>query len=185
MNDFLFAWPFGLEHNNMMMRHGKHRGHSFAEVAQMDRSYCSWVLRSEPGTFMNFHKYLKKTHRGILEMGRHKGMFFDDLFASQQDYCRWVMNLEDPGAGFHKLIDWLKKKHSQEEAPAATSAATHTAEPVAKKFKSEECKICYDKVIDSVFVPCGHVAACITCADKLEACPICQIVCVAFKMFHA
>ena len=155
---------------NMMMRHGKHRGHSFAEVAQMDRSYCSWVLRSEPGTFTNFHKYLKKTHGGILEMGRHKGMFFDELFASQQDYCRWVMNLEDPGAGFHKLINWLKEKHSQEEPPP-TPAAKNTAGPVAKKFKSEECKICYDKVIDSVFVPCGHVAACITCAEKLEAYP--------------
>ena len=104
---------------NMMMRHGKHRGHSFAEVAQMDRSYCSWVLRSELGTFTNFHKYLRKTHGGILDIGHHKGMFFDELFASQQDYCRWVMNLEDPGAGFHKLIDWLKKKHSQEEPPTA------------------------------------------------------------------
>ena len=92
-----------------MMRHGKHRGNSFAEVAQMDRSYCSWVLRSEPGTFTNFHKYLKKTHGGILEMGRHKGMFFDELLANQQEYCTWVMNLQDPGPGFHKLIDWLKK----------------------------------------------------------------------------
>jgi len=169
---------------NMMMRHGKHRGHSFAEVAQMDRSYCSWVLRSETGTFTNFHKYLKKTHGGILEMGRHKGMFFDELFASQQDYCRWVMNLEDPGAGFHKLIDWLKKKNSQEEPPP-TPAAKNTAGPVAKKFKSEECKICYDSAIDSVFVLCGHVAACILCAANLETCPICEAVCVAFEMYHA
>ena len=170
---------------NMMMRHGKHRGHSFAEVAQMDRSYCAWVFRAEPSTFSKFQNYLKKNHGGILEMGRHKGMFFDELLANQQEYCTWVMNLQDPGPGFHKLIDWLKKKHSQEEPPTAMPEETDAAGPAAKKFKSEECKICYDKVIDSVFVPCGHVAACITCAAKLETCPICQIVCVAFKMFHA
>ena len=127
--------------------------------------------------FPNLRTTSRRTMGGILEMGRHKGMFFDELLATQQDYCTWVMNLQDPGPGFHKLIDWLKKKHSQEEAPP-TPAATNTAGPAAKKFKSEECKICYDKVIDSVFVPCGHVAACITCADKLEACPICQMVCV-------
>ena len=176
----------------MMMRHGKHRGHSFAEVAQMDRSYCAWVFRAEPSTFSKFQNYLKKNHGGILEMGRHKGMFFDELLANQQEYCTWVMNLQDTGPRFHKLIDWLKKKLSQEEppstqtgSPAAMPEETNAAGPAAKKFKSEECKICYDKVIDSVFVPCGHVAACITCADKLEACPICQVVCVAFKMFHA
>ena len=141
------------------MRHGKHRGHSFAEVAQMDRSYCAWVLRVEPDTFMKFHKYLKKNHGGILEMGRHKGMFFNELLGSQQDYCTWVMNLQDPGSGFHKLIDWLKKR------PAATTSAsteaTSTTETATKRFKREEaeCKICYDKITDSVFVPCGHVAA--------------------------
>ena len=117
-------------------------------------------------------------------MGRHKGMFFDELLANQQEYCAWVMNLQDPGPGFHKLIEWLKKKHSQEEAPP-TPAATNTAGPAAKKFKSEECKICYDSAIDSVFVPCGHVAACILCAANLQTCPICKGVCVAFKMYHA
>ena len=168
----------------MMMRHGKHRGHSFAEVAQMDRSYCAWVFRVDPGTFSKFQNYLKKNHGGILEMGRHKGMFFDELLATQQDYCTWVMNLQDPGPGFHKLIDWLNKKHSQEET-LPTPAATNTAGPAAKKFKSEERKICYDSAIDSVFVPCGHVAACILCAANIQTCPICKGVCVAFKMYHA
>ena len=71
----------------MMMRHGKHRGHSFAEVAQMDRSYCAWVFRAEPGTFSNFHNYLKNNHGGILEMGRHKGMFFNEVLELESDYC--------------------------------------------------------------------------------------------------
>ena len=175
---------FGLKHDNMMMRYGKHRGHSFAEITQIDREYCAWIFRVEPSTLPKFQAYLKKNHGGILEMGRHKGKFFDELLASQQDYCTWVMTLHDPGPGFHKLIKWLKKKQSQEEPPP-TPAATNTAGSAAKRFKSEECKICYDKVIDAVFVPCGHVAACIACAAKLETCPICQVVCVPFKMFHA
>ena len=173
------------------MRHGKHRGHSFAEVARVDRSYCAWVLRVEPEAFAKFHRYLKKTHGGILEMGRHKGMFFNELLGSQEDYCTWVMNLQDPGPGFHKLIDWLKKTptaattESTEATTETSTDASATTEPVNKKFKSEECKICYDKAIDSVFVPCGHVAACMSCAAGLEVCPICKAVSVAFKMYHA
>ena len=101
------------------------------------------------------------------------------------------MNLQDPGPGFHKFIDWLKKNSEAEPTvpteaiTEASTGASATTEPVNKKLKTEECKICYDKVIDSVFVPCGHVAACMSCASGLEVCPICKAVSVAFKMYHA
>ena len=110
-------------------------------------------------------------------MGRHKGMFFDELLSSEPDYCSWVANLKEPGAGFNKFIVWLQKHFEppQEE----------DAEPPSKKHKTDECKICYDKLIDSVFVPCGHVLACMTCATSVEQCPICKSQCVAFKTFRA
>jgi len=36
------------------------------------------------------------------------------------------------------------------------------------------CKICYDNVLNAVFVPCGHAVACTTCALKIESCPMCR-----------
>ncbi|XP_052060991.1 baculoviral IAP repeat-containing protein 7-B-like [Mytilus californianus] len=38
----------------------------------------------------------------------------------------------------------------------------------------QTCKICLDEPIAIVFLPCGHLAACITCAPALRRCPICR-----------
>ena len=43
----------------------------------------------------------------------------------------------------------------------------------------QKCKVCLDNLIDSVFLPCGHMMTCITCGFKLVSwlgisCPICR-----------
>lgn len=38
----------------------------------------------------------------------------------------------------------------------------------------DKCKICFDVEMNTVFIPCGHIAACITCAQSCRACPICR-----------
>lgn len=37
-----------------------------------------------------------------------------------------------------------------------------------------ECKICYDNEADIVFLPCGHLTTCETCASRVRTCPICR-----------
>jgi hypothetical protein len=37
-----------------------------------------------------------------------------------------------------------------------------------------ECAVCFDSGIDTVLRPCGHIAVCRTCAQKLRVCPICR-----------
>lgn len=44
-----------------------------------------------------------------------------------------------------------------------------------------ECKICYDSKVDTVFIPCGHMCACHACAVNVltkfqKQCPICKTV---------
>ena len=36
------------------------------------------------------------------------------------------------------------------------------------------CKICMDEEVCVVFVPCGHLVCCATCAPPLSKCPICR-----------
>ncbi|XP_060072902.1 baculoviral IAP repeat-containing protein 2-like [Ylistrum balloti] len=36
------------------------------------------------------------------------------------------------------------------------------------------CKICLDKEVGMVFLPCGHLCACVTCAPAVQHCPICR-----------
>ncbi|CAH2315385.1 E3 ubiquitin- ligase XIAP [Pelobates cultripes] len=38
------------------------------------------------------------------------------------------------------------------------------------------CKLCMDKGISIVFIPCGHLVACVECAEQVDRCPICCMV---------
>ena len=70
-----------------MLKLGKHRGHSFADVASRDRSYCAWILREKdlPQGFKKFRAHLIDTHGGVVPVGKHRGQFFDFVRASDPD----------------------------------------------------------------------------------------------------
>ena len=38
----------------------------------------------------------------------------------------------------------------------------------------KECKICAEREVQVVFIPCGHLVACEICSHKLKECPICR-----------
>ncbi|CAL1549161.1 unnamed protein product [Lymnaea stagnalis] len=37
------------------------------------------------------------------------------------------------------------------------------------------CKICMDKEVAVVFLPCGHLVSCAECASGMKDCPICRV----------
>jgi len=44
-----------------------------------------------------------------------------------------------------------------------------------KRLRDERlCKICADKDLGVVFIPCGHLVTCTTCAASLNNCPVCR-----------
>lgn len=46
------------------------------------------------------------------------------------------------------------------------------------------CKVCFDKDVSIVFLPCGHLACCKDCAPQLKTCPICrEVVLGTVKIF--
>jgi len=36
------------------------------------------------------------------------------------------------------------------------------------------CKICYERKLECVFVPCGHFMCCYPCAERVTQCPVCR-----------
>ncbi|OPL20588.1 baculoviral 7-like iap repeat-containing protein, partial [Mytilus galloprovincialis] len=74
----------------------------------------------------------------------------------------------------------FEKINEKEEREQPQSACNH---PVSVKSLEEEnrnlkdqqtCKICLDEPVSIVFLPCGHMAACINCVPALRRCPICR-----------
>ncbi|XP_039272656.2 baculoviral IAP repeat-containing protein 8-like isoform X1 [Styela clava] len=40
--------------------------------------------------------------------------------------------------------------------------------------EEKKCKICLDEEANVVFVPCGHLSTCVSCAQRVSNCPICR-----------
>lgn len=65
-------------------------------------------------------------------------------------------------------------------SPESTRSST-TASP---KFVTPErtepkmtflCKICLNQQMNVVFIPCGHIFACLECSALLDLCPVCRL----------
>ena len=161
-----------------MLRVGKHRGKRFEEVADTDRTYCTWVLKANPVPqwFQRFASYLRKTHGGIMGVGKHKGRFFDEIIAGDPGYADWAKNLVDPSETLTDFISYVNTSANDAEEPPPKRQCTG----------SVVCIICCDRGIDSAFVPCGHAVACMACGSKFSdaECPICkQSVCLVLKTY--
>ena len=37
------------------------------------------------------------------------------------------------------------------------------------------CKICYSEELGVVFLPCGHMVACVKCAPGMTSCAVCRV----------
>ncbi|NXU53927.1 BIR7B protein, partial [Turnix velox] len=52
-----------------------------------------------------------------------------------------------------------------------------SAEEQLRRLQEERmCKVCMDRDVSVVFVPCGHLVACGECSLNLQLCPICRAV---------
>ncbi|NWS71820.1 BIR7B protein, partial [Crotophaga sulcirostris] len=51
-----------------------------------------------------------------------------------------------------------------------------TEEQLRRLQEERMCKVCMDREVSVVFVPCGHLVACGECASSLRLCPICRAV---------
>ena len=70
------------------------------------------------------------------------------------------------------------EKSSTDENCASSDCRGSELETLQKENKALKdmttCKICMDKEINIVFLPCGHMAACSECSPAMRVCPMCR-----------
>lgn len=76
----------------------------------------------------------------------------------------------------HPPILVVPESIAEEEQPAeaADEHKEATAAVADASAKKKMCRVCMDREIDSVFVPCGHRVTCVGCGMKLTQCPLCR-----------
>uniref|UniRef100_A0A8C8DMD5 E3 ubiquitin-protein ligase XIAP n=1 Tax=Oryzias sinensis TaxID=183150 RepID=A0A8C8DMD5_9TELE len=80
--------------------------------------------------------------------------------------------LSEKGQEFVNTIQLQERKYSQ-RVRHIISPLENPLEELEKLRQEKRCKICLDKSACIVFIPCGHLASCKECSDKLNQCPIC------------
>jgi hypothetical protein len=71
---------------------------------------------------------------------------------------------------------------SKQKSNAATGNAAEPLDAEAQQVLSENrqlreartCKVCMDRDVDTVFLPCGHLVCCSNCSPELRNCAVCR-----------
>ena len=71
------------------------------------------------------------------------------------------------------LIDYVRK-HSLQKLEKENKSLKKELKKQKQEQEHKNCKICMDKEISMVFVPCGHLISCGKCANALKQCPLCR-----------
>ncbi|GLH01933.1 Apoptosis 1 inhibitor [Gryllus bimaculatus] len=73
------------------------------------------------------------------------------------------------------------KESVQIREPVEPSTSSSESEPIASTSSGSQggddvrlCKICYQEDLGVVFLPCGHLVACVKCAPSLTTCAVCR-----------
>lgn len=85
---------------------------------------------------------------------------------------------EDPtSASNNTAVTNSNKTQTNKSDPKDTKilSESHALLEENKQLKDQTCcKICIEQEVSIVFLPCGHLCACVECAPALKLCPICR-----------
>lgn len=185
-----------------------HSGNDGSSISSQDSSGSSFLLRVDEAMKSNIVQCVIDTElfplyvirAAIVKQIKECGT----MFSNADELGLAVSYLKDEMENDHTKIfdasvmniqERFEKKISVENEidckiqsmPKTSDAATETVGvPVPKTeegnsdFKEQcICKICMDREVGVVFLPCGHLLSCTLCAPALKTCPMCRQIIVA------
>uniref|UniRef100_A0A7N8XF89 RING-type E3 ubiquitin transferase n=1 Tax=Mastacembelus armatus TaxID=205130 RepID=A0A7N8XF89_9TELE len=74
------------------------------------------------------------------------------------------------------VTDVLQAEEEDRQRGSQSRGNSHPEEMLRQLQEERTCKVCMDKLVSIVFIPCGHLVVCGDCAASLRQCPICRAV---------
>uniref|UniRef100_A0A673YHY4 RING-type E3 ubiquitin transferase n=1 Tax=Salmo trutta TaxID=8032 RepID=A0A673YHY4_SALTR len=98
-----------------------------------------------------------------------------------QEHAKWFPRcdflIQTRGRDYVSNIQCSSLHKGGGSGPAAGLLPSYdpTPEELLRQLQEERtCKVCMDKLVSIVFIPCGHLVVCSDCAASLRHCPICR-----------
>ncbi|CAG5100992.1 Similar to Diap2: Death-associated inhibitor of apoptosis 2 (Drosophila melanogaster) [Cotesia congregata] len=91
---------------------------------------------------------------------------------NRSDIVKQLVPMSCNGESQEATVMSLKK---DKRADAQTDNGPLSLEEENRRLREARlCKICMDREVSVVFLPCGHLATCVQCAPSLTDCPMCR-----------
>lgn len=136
------------------------------------RDYSIWINSHNFTTFTKFDRYLLTISVDYETYINIKTQALDKLTALEKHNS----DLRTHIAQLEKNADMLRDHH--ESIISATLADEYLCaeyyKKQADKTLDEYCVICMNAVAEYLIVPCGHLAYCEKCCEKIDTCAICR-----------
>ena len=75
---------------------------------------------------------------------------------------------------FQDLVEAILSCSDQQGSCSAISTSNSPYHDRKKLEEIRRCKKCHKEDACVVFIPCGHLACCVKCAEGVNLCPICK-----------
>ncbi|XP_053308718.1 baculoviral IAP repeat-containing protein 7 [Spea bombifrons] len=103
-------------------------------------------------------------------------------YSSVSELVTDLVQAEEEAAAAHRagparITDVPAQRERSDVQRQKEPESSQSMEEQLRRLKEERmCKVCMDKDVSMVFVPCGHLVVCTDCAPNLRHCPICRAV---------
>ncbi|XP_048339052.1 baculoviral IAP repeat-containing protein 7 isoform X1 [Sphaerodactylus townsendi] len=67
-----------------------------------------------------------------------------------------------------------RRQVEEPKSPSEGESASNVEDQLRRLREERICKVCMDKDVSIVLIPCGHLVVCAECAPNLRRCPICR-----------
>ncbi|XP_015247928.1 PREDICTED: baculoviral IAP repeat-containing protein 7 [Cyprinodon variegatus] len=96
-----------------------------------------------------------------------------DVLQAEEEERQTGQNNQEPNTSHGSSAETVRT-----ETPIPKRAIKdQNPEELLRQLQEERtCKVCMDKLVSIVFIPCGHLVVCGDCAASLRHCPICRAV---------
>uniref|UniRef100_A0A3P9KHK2 Baculoviral IAP repeat containing 2 n=1 Tax=Oryzias latipes TaxID=8090 RepID=A0A3P9KHK2_ORYLA len=162
-----------------------------------EREMLAEAMASDGFTFVKRHQAALiqrlKSVEPVLEHLREQNVLSAEEYGSllaqtsaQQQTARLIeLVLNKGNAAAEVFRNWIQKNdvHLLRDLMAQSNEASSPSQDLSdlpmeeqlRRLQEERtCKVCMDKEVNIVFIPCGHLVVCKECAPSLRKCPICR-----------
>uniref|UniRef100_A0A8D0CA55 RING-type E3 ubiquitin transferase n=1 Tax=Salvator merianae TaxID=96440 RepID=A0A8D0CA55_SALMN len=95
--------------------------------------------------------------------------------ASPENTVHWVeQQPESSGVSPQREQHPCRRRQLELEHAREQESALSVEEKLRRLQEERMCKVCMDKDVSIVLVPCGHLVVCTECVPNLRHCPICR-----------